>query len=75
LALTESIAEETKKQNVAANAILPSIIDTPANRASMPKADYSTWVQPAQLAEVILFLASGDSKTISGAAIPVYGMV
>ncbi|MFZ8371337.1 SDR family NAD(P)-dependent oxidoreductase, partial [Staphylococcus aureus] len=56
--LTESLAEELKDQGVNVNAVLPSIIDTPANRADMPKADFSRWVAPDALAEVILFLAS-----------------
>ena len=56
--LTESLAEELKGRDITVNAVLPSIIDTPANRADMPHADTSDWVSPAALAEVILFLAS-----------------
>ena len=55
------------------NAILPSVIDTPANRAGQPDADYSKWVPPQQIAKVIRFLVSDDSLPISGAAVPVYG--
>jgi NAD(P)-dependent dehydrogenase (short-subunit alcohol dehydrogenase family) len=61
------------KQGLRANAILPSIIDTPANRAATPDADFSKWVQPAEIAKVIRFLVSDDSAVTSGAAIPVYG--
>ena len=69
--LTESLAAELAKDDVTVNAILPSIIDTPANRADMPKADVSQWVQPQAIAEVILFLASPASRAITGALIPV----
>lgn len=69
--LTESLAEELKGRDVTVNAVLPSIIDTPANRADMPDADFSEWVKPAALAEVILFLASPAARSISGALIPV----
>ena len=55
------------------NAILPSVIDTPGNRASMPDADHSKWVSPPQIAAVIRFLCSDESAPISGAAVPVYG--
>jgi NAD(P)-dependent dehydrogenase (short-subunit alcohol dehydrogenase family) len=73
--LTESLAEELKGDNVTVNAVLPSIIDTPVNRADMPKADFSTWVAPADLAEVILFLASSQAKAVTGALVPVVGRV
>ena len=57
------------------DAIVPSIIDTPANRADMPKADFERWVKPADLAAVILFLASDEAKAVTGALIPVAGRV
>jgi NAD(P)-dependent dehydrogenase (short-subunit alcohol dehydrogenase family) len=69
--LTEALAEELAGSSVTANAILPSIIDTPTNRADMPDADTSTWVSPAAVAKVILLLASPDAGAISGALIPV----
>lgn len=72
--LTESLAEELKGR-VTVNAVLPSTIDTPANRAAMPKADYSKWVSPADLAAVMLFLASSEARAITGALIPVAGEV
>ena len=55
------------------NAVLPSVIDTPANRESMPDSDWSKWVPPAEIARVIRFLISDESKPTSGAAVPVYG--
>lgn len=73
LQLTEALAVELRDKRITANAILPSVIDTPANRASNPKADYSRWVQPAEIARVVLFLVGPDARIISGAAIPVYG--
>jgi NAD(P)-dependent dehydrogenase (short-subunit alcohol dehydrogenase family) len=73
--LTESLADELKLKNVTVNAVLPSIIDTPANRASMPKADFSRWVSPHDLAAVILFLASEAASAVTGALIPVNGRV
>jgi NAD(P)-dependent dehydrogenase (short-subunit alcohol dehydrogenase family) len=71
--LTESMADELKLKGVNVNAVLPSTIDTPANRASMPKADFSRWVPPADIAEAMLFLASEESRAITGALIPVSG--
>jgi NAD(P)-dependent dehydrogenase (short-subunit alcohol dehydrogenase family) len=73
LQLTEALAAELRDQNVTANAILPSTIDTPANRKSSPNADHSRWVRPAEIARVVLFLVGPDARIISGAAIPVYG--
>jgi NAD(P)-dependent dehydrogenase (short-subunit alcohol dehydrogenase family) len=73
--LTESLAEELKNEGITVNAVLPSIIDTPANRADMPKADFSTWVTPQALAAVILFLASAEAQPVTGALLPVTGRV
>ncbi len=70
--LTESLAEELKGR-VTVNAVLPSIIDTPQNRADMPDADPSTWVSPGDLAAVLLFLASEDASAVTGALLPVTG--
>lgn len=73
--LTEALAEELKEEGVRVNAILPSIIDTPTNRADMPGADVAKWVSPAQLAGVVAFLLSSDAMPITGALIPVTGRV
>jgi NAD(P)-dependent dehydrogenase (short-subunit alcohol dehydrogenase family) len=72
--LTESMAAELREQGVNVNCILPSIIDTPANRAAMPGAEFGKWVAPAALADVILFLASDQARAIHGAALPVVGL-
>ena len=72
---TESLAEEVKDSGITVNAVLPSIIDTPANRADMPKADFSKWVTPQALADVILFLASDEAYAVTGALLPVTGKV
>jgi NAD(P)-dependent dehydrogenase (short-subunit alcohol dehydrogenase family) len=72
--LTEALAAEWKGK-ITVNAVLPSIIDTAANRASMPKADFDKWVTPQELAEVILFLASDAASGVTGALIPVAGRV
>ncbi|HET9836438.1 MAG TPA: SDR family NAD(P)-dependent oxidoreductase [Rhodanobacteraceae bacterium] len=72
---TESLAEELKARDITVNAVLPSIIDTPPNRADMPKADFGKWVKPQQLADVILFLISDQASAITGALIPVVGRV
>lgn len=69
--MTEALAEELAGTTVTVNAILPSIIDTPTNRADMPDADFSTWVQPAAIAEVIGFLASDSARSVTGALLPV----
>jgi len=73
VALMDSLAAELKGSGVRVNSILPSIIDTPANRNAMPEADYSKWPKPEEIARVILFLCGDDAKVIHGAAIPVYG--
>ncbi len=73
LSLVSSIAEENHTSNITANAVVPSIIDTPANRASMPGAKHDRWPKPEQVADVIRFLASEQSRLVNGAAVPVYG--
>ncbi len=72
--LTESLAEELKTKHVNVNCILPSIIDTPRNRADMPGADFAAWVTPEAMARVVLFLASTEADPIHGAALPVTGL-
>ena len=74
-ALTQALADELKGTTVTVNAVLPSIIDTPANREDMPKADASAWVTPKDLAAVILFLASEEARAVTGALVPVTGRV
>ncbi len=71
--LVEAAAAEGRRDGVRVNCIMPSIIDTPANRAAIPAADFSRWPKPAELAGVLSFLVSDDAALISGAAIPVYG--
>jgi len=73
IAFAQAVAAEYKNDGIRCNAILPSVIDTPANRASMPKADFEKWVKPAEIAGVIAHLLSDDSRPTSGAAVPVYG--
>lgn len=73
--LTEALAEELKARDITVNAVLPSIIDTPANRADMPDADFSRWVTPQALARVIVFLLGEDATPVTGALIPVTGRV
>jgi len=73
LAFTRAVAVEYRDQDVRCNAVLPSVIDTAANREAQPDADHSRWVQPAEIAGVIRFLCSDDSRPVSGAAVPVYG--
>ena len=73
LAFANAVAVEYKPSGVRCNTVLPSVIDTPGNRASRPGADFSRWVTPAEIAEVIAFLAGDASAPVSGATIPVYG--
>jgi NAD(P)-dependent dehydrogenase (short-subunit alcohol dehydrogenase family) len=72
-ALTQALAQELTDEQIWVNAVAPSILDTPANRAAMPGADYSRWVSPTDLASFITFLASPDNRVTRGAVIPVYG--
>lgn len=71
--LTETLSAELKDQGINVNCVLPGTIDTPPNREAMPAADFTKWVSPAALADVILFLASDAARAVTGAAIPVYG--
>ena len=73
LAFAQAVAADYRDQGVRCNAVLPSVIDTPANRASQPAADHSRWVAPAEIAGVVRFLCSNESAPVSGAALPVYG--
>src|SRR5579862_2063792 len=73
LALFDSLAADVKPYNINVNSVIPSIIDTAANRKAMPGADFSKWPKPDDIARVILFLCSEDARVIHGAAIPVYG--
>ena len=73
--MTEAMAAELRDDGINVNCVLPSIIDTPENRAAMPDADVSRWVSPDALGEVIVFLASDAARAINGAAIPVVGRV
>ena len=73
LALVQALDAEYKGDGIRCNAILPSVIDTPANREAMPDADHAKWVPPEQIAKVVRFLVSDDSAPTSGAAVPVYG--
>lgn len=73
VAFAQAVAVEYRQRGIRCNAVLPSVIDTPANRAAQPDADHSRWVPPAEVAEVIKFLAGPASAPTSGAAIPVYG--
>jgi NAD(P)-dependent dehydrogenase (short-subunit alcohol dehydrogenase family) len=75
LAFARAVAVEYRDDRVRCNAILPSVIDTPSNRAAMPTADHDRWVRPAEIAGVIAHLLSDDSAPISGALVPVYGRV
>lgn len=71
--MTEAMAAELRDSNINVNCVLPSIIDTPENRAAMPDADFSRWVAPEALADAIVFLASDGARAIHGAALPVVG--
>ena len=73
LAMMDSLAADLKGTGVRVNTVLPSIIDTQANRAAMPGADYAKWPKPEEISRVILFLCSDDARLIHGAAVPVYG--
>lgn len=73
LAFIQALDADYRSKGVRANAILPSVIDTPANRADQPDADHSKWVQPAEIAKVVRHLVSDDAAVTSGGAIPVYG--
>ncbi|HMV27230.1 MAG TPA: SDR family oxidoreductase, partial [bacterium] len=71
--MTETMAEENKRNNIQVNAVVPGIIDTPTNRQSMPDADFSTWVKPQSIAEVISFLVSEKSNALTGSVLRVTG--
>lgn len=73
MALFDSLAEEVKPYNINVNSIVPSIMDTPANRRAMPKADFNIWPKTDDVAKVIVYLCSEDARLIHGAAVPVYG--
>src|SRR5262249_38387611 len=72
-ALTQALAQELTEEGIWVNAVAPSVLDTPANRQAMPQADHSRWVAPADLAQIIVFLASPENRVTRGAVIPVYG--
>jgi len=72
---TEALAEELKERGITVNALLPSIIDTPPNRADMPDADFARWVRPEQIGDAIVFLLSDRAQAITGSLIPVVGRV
>lgn len=74
VAMFDALAAELRGTGVRCNSVLPNIIDTESNRKAMPKADFSTWPKPEEIARVILFLCSEDAKVVHGAAIPVNGM-
>jgi len=75
VSLMKTVASENGDADLTANVILPGTMDTPANRKAMPGADFSKWVQPANVASLVLWLAGDAAKDISGAAIPIYGGV
>jgi NAD(P)-dependent dehydrogenase (short-subunit alcohol dehydrogenase family) len=72
-AFTQALAAEVASRNILVNAIVPSIIDTPANRAAMPKADHGAWPKPAEIVPTIAFLASPENKVTTGGIVPVPG--
>jgi NAD(P)-dependent dehydrogenase (short-subunit alcohol dehydrogenase family) len=72
-AFAQALAAEVAARNILVNAIAPSIIDTPANRAAMPKADHAAWPKPEEIAATIVFLASTDNKVTTGSVVPVSG--
>jgi len=72
-ALTEALAQEVAADGILVNAVAPSILDTPANRQAMPKADHALWPKVEEVAATILFLASPENKVTRGAIVPVYG--
>ncbi|HSR72774.1 MAG TPA: SDR family oxidoreductase, partial [Kiloniellales bacterium] len=72
-ALTQALAQELAAERIWVNAVLPSIIDTPANREAMPKADHVKWPKVGEIAETIVFLASPENRSTRGALVPVYG--
>jgi NAD(P)-dependent dehydrogenase (short-subunit alcohol dehydrogenase family) len=72
-ALVSTLAKELKDTGVTANAVLPSVVDTPQNRAAMPRANFETWVRPDQIAALLSFLGSEASAAVTGALIPIYG--
>jgi NAD(P)-dependent dehydrogenase (short-subunit alcohol dehydrogenase family) len=73
--LTEALSDELKDAGITVNAVLPSIIDTPANRADMPTADFNRWVKPEQVADLIVFLLSNRATAITGALVPITGRI
>ena len=73
VALVQTVALETKDSGVTVNAVLPSVIDTPPNRAAMPSADFSKWVAPESIAKLLVWLASEEARDVNGASIPIYG--
>ena len=73
ISLIQTVALEEKRNGITANIVLPSVIDTPANRSAMPSADYSNWVRPESIAKLLAWLASEEASDVNGAAIPIYG--
>ncbi len=73
VALVKNVAAEVKNSGITANVVLPSTIDTPANRKAMPKADFATWVAPESIAKLLVWLCSDEAADVNGAVIPIYG--